>query len=163
MPGIQHGYEQTKSRVYGQQSQDLANRQAQEARDFGANLQGEQEKQFGFKRGEGLRNLAGQMRDVNRQASRRGLLYSGLQQAGKADAAQQTIGNLMQDRAGINLNTEQQLRDMEGGAMNTAFNDYQGRQQQEDDRYQKELAKHKSSKGFLGGLLDGVTGIFKGM
>lgn len=162
MGGINDAYQRGMSGVYGQQQTDLAGQQAREAQQYAKDMPQQQEQQFGFQRGNALKGLATGMRDVNRAASKRGLLYSGLQQSGKADAANDAISNLQQSRAGINLDSENQLRSMEGGAMQTAQQDYQNRQADEDQRYQRELQKHKSQTGLLGNIFQGIGNIFGG-
>lgn len=89
-------------------AKDYAESTSKQAREYREGLPQLQEKMYNPQADVMRRDLAGQIEGVQQGASSRGLLYSGLRQAGESSAAQGTAANMAAARQNINQQTQSQ-------------------------------------------------------
>ncbi len=137
----------------------IADAQAQQAQQFRSNIPQMSEAQGTAAADDTRRQLAGTVAGVRQNANSRGLLYSGLRQAGEANAGAQAASGLAQKQAGINNNLQGQATTLENQALQSGMGVRQLQQDQYNNAYQRALnAQQQKSQG-QSSLLGGVGGI----
>lgn len=141
---------------YQNQEKDLNNKQIQQAQDFRANMpQMEQDLGSAYER-QARRGLAQNIQGINANASRRGLLYSGLRQGAEAGAQAKAAGDVAQKRYEINQGLEQNAQGLESGSASNIFSSYKNDIQNADDSYNLALQQMQSRNNLLTGLFGGI-------
>lgn len=137
-----------------------------QARNYNANLPGIQGGLEDQAADSGRRALAGNLTDVRRGASSRGLLYSGLRQGGEAGAYGNYLSGLSQARAGINEQTQGNASDMLEQAKNQGLNAQAARQSLNDAIYNRRQQGYQQAQGMneqrtksLSGLMGGLASV----
>lgn len=141
---------------YQTKQRNLNTQQQQQATDFRNNLpQMEEDLGSSYER-QARRGLAQNIQGINANASRRGLLYSGLRQGAEAGAQARTAGDVAQKRYQINQGLEQNAQGLESGAASNIFSSYKNDIQNADDSYNLALQQMQSRNNLLTGLFGGI-------
>lgn len=157
--------------VFSEAEKDYQNRQADKLRQTQIDTASKLEKDapeianraFGAAAIGERRNLAGQMADIQRGASRRGLLYSGMKQGAEAGAQAGSAARLAQARIGINRDVGQMVQDAKSKVIQGGLDMQSSQQAMEDAVYSKALSNYQSrvaGAGAIGGGLGMVGGAF---
>jgi hypothetical protein len=133
-----------------QEQESAAQKAAEQAQGFRESIGGRMQRRGDLEAAQAGSDIRGGMQDVRRGASSRGLLYSGLSQAGQADVAAQAGGAAAQRLAGYAQNLDQTARGMEDQAVQQGMQAQSYSQDLLDELYNRQLQQHKSSRGFLG-------------
>lgn len=144
-----------------QKVKDYTKQLGNEATDFRSNLPGYQEKSLGVQQDSLRRDLAKNLAGVDRSSNRRGLLYSGLREGGRAQAIGGYGSALAQRRAGINDASEQMASGMEDRAIQADIQRVGLENQGNQSAYQAALARREGNNAGMAGLMGGI-GSFMG-
>lgn len=140
------------------QAMEASQKQAQ---DFRANIGGYKDNQFNQASNESRKDLSSRLSDIKSQSNSRGLLYSGLRQAGEAGAGAQASAGLAGQRAQINQGAEQQAQGLENSAIKNGLAYQQAQQAAADyNAQQQQKANDANKKGLMSmtGALGGIIG-----
>jgi len=136
---------------------EIATEQRKQAEAFKANLPNYKKSQYNLQAVDAKRDFANQLADIRQKANSRGLLYSGLRAGGEAESRGQLAGNLAGIKSNVNQSAEDQARELELQALNSAQGNVNLQNNREDILYNQALA-NKQAK--LSALTDaaGVAG-----
>jgi hypothetical protein len=141
---------------------NFANLVAQQQAQAGAyeanaqNLAGQQ----GVQAAENTRQgLASKMANIKSQSNRRGLLYSGIKQAGEAGAQQGAAGQLAGERTAINDKIRDQSEALQNQATQAGFAYQQAQQQAANQNYDNQVQQREARQKAVGGLLGAAGGV----
>jgi hypothetical protein len=137
----------------------LAQEQQREAAEFKKNLPSmkQQETNLAF---EGIRDdLAQGTRDVQGEANRRGLLYSGIREEAESKMQSKAAQEQAMQSQAINQRLDAQSKDMERQALSADLNYQNMVQQREMQLYQMALDRRARRGQMLGGLGSAIGGI----
>lgn len=143
---------------------DLVNKQQQQAQDFRQQAPEMQAQQTRQAQDTSRRSVSQDIAGVNKDTSRRGLLYSGINQGQQQQARQQETQALTQNVANIQSNIEGKAQDLEGKAL-SSMQTYTAQQQAANNadlqkRVAVQQANNSATSGLFGGLGSVLGGIF---
>lgn len=143
----------------------LQQAQLKKAQDYRAGLAGMKEQEAQRAGIDQRQNLANSLAGVQKNASSRGLLYSGLERQGEVQAGQNAAGQAAQQIAGANQGLDQQADALDTQAIQSGLG-IQGMQQGSlNDAYNQAMAARQAQMGMfgqLGGALSSVGGAAAG-
>lgn len=140
----------------GEQAARGVQRQSQLAQDFREQLPHHKNSAMGLATDDSRRDLAKNIADVRSNASRRGLLYSGLRAGAENNAVSQYGSDLARKRAEINSAYDQQADQMDDAAILAGFNNLAITRGAADSEYQAALAQRQGRDAALSGMFSGI-------
>lgn len=135
--------------------------QQRQAKEFEKNIPRMGEDIYGQVAKTERKNLAKQMSGVKSDASRRGILYSGIRQGSELEAQASSGSRLATARSGINRDLNNALQEMNDMAMRSGLNIQQQQQGIEDQIMGQALANMQNSLS-AGSALGGAVGTIGG-
>jgi hypothetical protein len=135
----------------------ISREQNKMAEQYRQEMPGIRKQKYNLAEDQARQDLASQMAGINAQMNRRGLLYSGKKMGATEQAGVDTAGQLAQQRAMINQQTQDQSNQMasQGAQSGLAL---QKMQQDIFDRQYEQALQNRDRKQGVGGLLGSVAG-----
>lgn len=142
-----------------QKQREYQKKLSQEATKFREGLPGYKQEAANIAQDSGRRQLAKDLSSVDRQANRRGMLYSGIRQQSAADTLASHYSDQSEKRAAINQQSEDLARQMEEKALNFGIGVQQQQQAANDSAYNQALNQRMAQNQALSGLGGTVFGL----
>lgn len=126
--------------------------QVKQAQDFRKGIPEEKARQANMAGDASRRDLASKMAGVKASANQRGLLYSGLRQAGEGTAAAQSAADLARQTASTNAGLDEKARALESTAVTGSYNNLNQQQNMAGDALKIALEDRQARSGAMAGL-----------
>ena len=136
---------------------------ANQANDFTANMGGYEKQLGGEAESQGRRRMAERMGGVEQNASRRGLLYSGIKQANLGQVQGEEASNVAEKKRGIRVALGEEQQSMQDRAIKAGVGVQQLAQQQADAAYSQAMDRVKGRASGIGSLAQGAGGMLAGV
>lgn len=137
-------------------SANMTNNQNQSYQSFMTNLPDYQNNMNNQAIDQGAKSYNNAKDQIDTQANKRGLLYSGMKQGAEAGAANQAADATQKQIAGNNENLSNLATNYGNQLAGTNIQNYEGEVQGAMDQYKNNLSQYSQNQQMLGGLLGGV-------
>lgn len=124
-----------------------------QAADFRRDLPQFKAEQFRIQEDASKKRLAGSMGDIDKAASGRGLLYSGIREKGAADTLADFYAGQAEQKSAINQSAEDLARGMEEKSLGIGLSLQDQAQQAQDRQFQAAMDQRNARNKAMGGLI----------
>lgn len=144
-------------------TQDIQERYIQQARGLRDQLPTLKNQAYQGLESQARQKLAGDIQNVNQNTNRRGLLYGGINEGGKQEAAAATAGQLASQAQQSNQNYNNLADTTDNDLMARLLEQYKGKQDEQLNNYNLDLSRNQAANAQRAGVINAITGIAGGV